>query len=94
MSFQNKNSYLVVYDIESNKRRSKVSALLESYGVRVQKSAFECHLDDQRLDALRKQLDRIAVEDDSIRIYYLKGKYYDARSGTEAVTYRSELFIL
>ena len=36
-----KKLVLIIYDIIDNKRRSKMVKLLESYGVRVQKSAFE-----------------------------------------------------
>ena len=32
---------LIIYDISSNKRRTKMAKLLESYGFRVQRSAFE-----------------------------------------------------
>ena len=39
--------YLVCYDIVSDRRRNKVSKLLEAYGLRVQKSVFECVLDDK-----------------------------------------------
>ena len=35
---------LIIYDIRSNKRRLKLSKLLEGYGVRVQKSCFEVDL--------------------------------------------------
>ena len=94
MNTQSKTCFLIVYDIESNRRRNKVSTLLESYGIRVQKSAFECYLDERRMDSLRKQLQKIAVKEDNIRIYYLNGRYYDACKGTESVTYKTELFIL
>lgn len=33
---------LVIYDIISNKRRLKFSKILEGYGIRVQRSCFEC----------------------------------------------------
>ena len=36
--------YLVCYDIVSDYRRNKVSQLLEGYGIRVQRSVFECLL--------------------------------------------------
>ncbi|HHP7244558.1 MAG TPA: CRISPR-associated endonuclease Cas2, partial [Elainellaceae cyanobacterium] len=35
---------LVVYDIANNRRRQKLSKLLEGYGRRVQESVFECFL--------------------------------------------------
>ena len=45
--FAKKKSYfcLVVYDIISNKRRLKLSKLLEGFGVRVQRSCFEIDLE-------------------------------------------------
>jgi|GEM_PF-1175175 len=38
-------SYLVAYDISSDKRRAKFSGLLERYGTRVNKSVFICIID-------------------------------------------------
>jgi len=37
-------SHLLIYDISRNKLRTKVAKIAEGYGVRVQKSAFECRL--------------------------------------------------
>ena len=36
-----KKLVLIIYDIIDNKRRTKMVKLLESYGTRVQRSAFE-----------------------------------------------------
>ena len=36
---------LVIYDIISNKRRLEFSKILEGYGIRVQRSCFECLLE-------------------------------------------------
>ena len=41
--------YVVTYDIPSNKRRKKVSDLLEGYGRRVQYSVFECLLSAKKI---------------------------------------------
>lgn len=38
---RDKRLVLIIYDIINNKTRSKMVKLLESYGRRVQKSAFE-----------------------------------------------------
>lgn len=38
----NKQIYMIAYDIVSSKRRHKVAKLLEGYGVRMNKSVFEC----------------------------------------------------
>ncbi|MBR8835369.1 MAG: CRISPR-associated endonuclease Cas2 [Stigonema ocellatum SAG 48.90 = DSM 106950] len=36
--------YVVAYDVPCDKRRKKISDLLEGYGQRVQYSVFECLL--------------------------------------------------
>ncbi len=66
------NSYFVlaVYDIADNKRRSKLSKLLESYGVRVQESAFECYLSKSQIEMLKREAKYIINNtEDSFRLY-------------------------
>ena len=66
------NFYLITYDIVDNKRRLKVATALEDHGERVQYSVFECLLESDRLDDLKKRLKKIIhEEEDSIRIYTL-----------------------
>ncbi len=72
-----KRSVLVIYDVEETKVRNKVVKEIESYGVRVQKSAFECYLDDSGLNKLIDRIRRIIGEDDSIRVYNPGGMCYD-----------------
>ncbi|MCW5317255.1 CRISPR-associated endonuclease Cas2 [Nostoc sp. KVJ3] len=62
--------YLVCYDIVSDTRRKKVSKLLESYGLRVQKSVFECVLDEKQFENLSKYLTRLVNRrEDQVRFY-------------------------
>lgn len=62
--------YLVCYDIVSDTRRNKVSKLLESYGFRVQKSVFECVLDEKQFESLSKYLTRLVNRrEDQVRFY-------------------------
>lgn len=63
--------YLITYDISDDKRRKKVSDLLEGYGVRVQYSVFECVLMKSKYDELRKRLKKRVKEGDSVRFYPL-----------------------
>jgi len=66
--------YVIVYDIESNRRRAKVAKSLEQVGERVQYSVFEAWLTREELLKLTRRLERqIDPEEDSIRIYYLCG---------------------
>jgi CRISPR-associated protein Cas2 len=62
--------YLVCYDIVSDTRRSKVAKLLESYGLRVQKSVFECILDERQFEIVSKYLTRLVNKrEDQVRFY-------------------------
>jgi CRISPR-associated protein Cas2 len=62
--------YVITYDIPSDKRRKKVSNLLEGYGRRVQYSVFECILSAQKYQELKDRLQpRVKLSEDSIRFY-------------------------
>jgi CRISPR-associated protein Cas2 len=65
--------YVVVsYDIVDDKRRSKVAKLVQRYGQRVQKSVFDCLLDEQRLLELRGKVSLlIDLAEDSVRYYQI-----------------------
>lgn len=64
--------YVVAYDIPDDKRRKRVSDLLEGYGQRVQYSVFECVLTQSKYDELRRRLrKRIKSAEDSVRFYPL-----------------------
>ncbi|EIC95117.1 CRISPR-associated endoribonuclease Cas2 [Lachnoanaerobaculum saburreum F0468] len=71
---------LIIYDITEDKPRIKLSKLLSSYGVRVQKSAFEASLNKKQYEKLIFELDRYVGREDSIRMYKL---YEDS----EVITY-------
>jgi CRISPR-associated protein Cas2 len=64
--------YVITYDIPCNKRRKKVSDLLEGYGTRVQYSVFECVLTKPKFDELCQRLrKRFKDGEDSLRFYPL-----------------------
>ena len=62
---------LLIYDVPNDKRRTKLSKLMEGYGRRVQMSAFECKLNSKQHKSMLHNLERMADKDDNIRIYYL-----------------------
>ncbi|EAX48914.1 CRISPR-associated protein Cas2 [Thermosinus carboxydivorans Nor1] len=75
MALPQKYFVLVIYDIVCNKRRRRMVKLLEAFGFRVQKSAFECQLERRRYDRLVKIAPRLIDKtEDSLRIYLLSGK--------------------
>lgn len=48
--------YVVAYDIEDDRVRARMAKLLTRYGVRVQKSVFECDLEPETLARLQRRL--------------------------------------
>jgi len=63
---------LVVYDISSDKRRTKLHNALLDYGTPVQYSVFECLLEPKQLERMRKAVRRvIRPRVDQVRYYFL-----------------------
>ena len=66
-------TYLICYDIENDRERTRVAKLLERYGERVQYSVFEVHLAHaSQLDTIQEELRGILSSPDSeVRFYRL-----------------------
>ena len=68
---------LVTYDVSTvekagRRRLRRVAGACEDYGVRVQKSVFECQVGQTEWVQLRDRLLReIKADEDSLRFYYL-----------------------
>ena len=63
---------VISYDIPNDRRRTRLAALLEGYGERVQYSVFECLLRESQLKALRRRmLPLLNLREDSVRFYFL-----------------------
>lgn len=68
---------LVTYDVSTETkagrtRLRRVAKICESYGMRVQKSVFECQVDPATRAKLRTRLlDAIKVDEDSLRFYVM-----------------------
>lgn len=63
---------LMIYDIVDNKCRNKMVKCLETYGVRVQKSAFEALLTRKQYEKMLKESSTLIDESvDSLRVYVL-----------------------
>ncbi|MBC5797775.1 CRISPR-associated endonuclease Cas2 [Sphaerospermopsis sp. LEGE 00249] len=64
--------YVIAYDIPDDKRRKKIADVLEGYGQRVQYSVFECQLNTEKYNDLRRRLRKIVkLEEDNVRFYPL-----------------------
>ncbi len=63
---------VVCYDISDDRSRLAVAHLLMGYGIRVQKSVFECCVDTLgEIGRIRSLLEPLLGEGDSLRIYTL-----------------------
>lgn len=70
--------YLLSYDIEDDADRARMHKLLKNRGDRVQRSVFECLLDDQQLQEVLDRAERLLRGDfDSLRVYGLCGACFE-----------------
>lgn len=62
---------VVIYDIINNKSRRLISDILEGYGIRVNKSVFECELKSKKAKQIMIEdiLKVVNSKRDSVRIY-------------------------
>lgn len=72
---------LVIYDIatpdsDAQNRLRRVAKVCEGFGVRVQKSVFECRISDEDMVFLETALrDVIDPDSDSVVVYRIHGKF-------------------
>lgn len=65
-------TYFICYDIANPGRLVKVARTLENFGLRVQYSFFQCDMEEEQLEELRRRLLLIINrKEDSLRIYPL-----------------------
>ena len=72
IDISDKRLVLVIYDIVDNKRRLKFVKLMESFGIRVQKSAFEMIITNNQYEHLLKLIPHHIEDEDNIRVYKLR----------------------
>ena len=89
-----KKLVLIIYDIIDNKRRSKMVKLLESYGVRVQKSAFEILINRTQYLEIIKGIKNIITNEDNVRIYRLNSSNEVLLFGESYSVYEEEVIIV
>lgn len=64
---------IVSYDIQDDKRRTRIHKALKNFGEWVQFSVFECDLSKEEYLIMRNRLDQLInkEENDSVRFYFL-----------------------
>ena len=55
---------VVCYDIPDDKRRNKISQILEGYGERVQWSVFECDIKPEHVKKMKAKLEKLLKDED------------------------------
>lgn len=65
-----KNWYIIAYDISKNKARTKLSETLANYGLRKNKSVYECALSAKQLAIVKAAIEKlIDTKTDSVLLY-------------------------
>ncbi|MFY9119548.1 MAG: CRISPR-associated endonuclease Cas2 [Syntrophomonadaceae bacterium] len=86
---------VVIYDIVDNSRRAKFAKYLQGFGVRVQKSAFECILPEAKFEKLVKGIPKlIDPKEDQIRVYKLTSNADIRAWGTVELIEEEEVVVL
>ena len=87
---------LIIYDISDSKKRRKFAVLMESYGRRVQKSAFETSLKGPVNRIMTEKIRNFPVdkEKDSIRMYHMYGAPDTIEKGKEKGIWNAENDVL
>ena len=66
-----KQLYLIAYDISKNKKRKKISEILDAYGERINLSVYECMMNQKQKEKVVKQIKDIMDKDDIVKIYFI-----------------------
>ncbi|HJC47356.1 MAG TPA: CRISPR-associated endonuclease Cas2 [Candidatus Lachnoclostridium pullistercoris] len=85
---------LIIYDIAENKKRIRLSKLLQGYGFRVQKSAFEAVITKKKYKKLLQELSAFRSQEDSIRVYKIIGKGQVVNIGKESDHTQEEVILV
>ncbi len=70
---------IICYDISCNKRRYRVSRLLQAYGERVLESVFVCRIEQAVLLELQARITKVAMPEDKISYWQICGHDWQDR---------------
>ena len=85
---------VVIYDIVDNRRRAAFAKYLQGFGVRVQKSAFECILPGSKYEKLIKGIPQLIGTEDQVRVYKLTSNADIRAWGTVKLLEEEEVVII
>ena len=79
----NRQLFLIIYDITDDSRRRKISTLLEGYGSRIQYSAFEVWLTKEQYKKMTVKLEKLKKNEDKVNIYELQYKPFSLQDNKD-----------
>lgn len=94
---------VVCYDVNTEtsagrKRLRRVAQVCKNFGQRVQKSVFECNVDEMKYEDLRRKLlKEVKLEQDNLRLYRLtepRGKRVEEYGTIRTVFYDEETLVI
>ena len=91
---ENKLYVLIIYDIINNQKRNKLAKLLQGYGFRIQKSAFEAFLTKSLYQKMLREIRVFVSPEDSIRVYKIIGKGQVTVMGVQESVQPEEVVII
>ena len=91
---EDKMFVLIIYDIIDNRKRGQFAKYLQSYGFRVQKSAFEALIKKNTYKNLIKGIKKYVSNEDSIRVYKISGKGQVENFGRQVPEIEEEVIII
>ena len=65
---------LIAYDIRSDKKRTKLAKNLLQFGIRTQKSIFECEINKKELGIIKKIAEKFSDDEDLVSVYEIYEK--------------------
>ncbi len=88
--------YVICYDVEAQRARRRISAILEKHGCRVQKSVFELRGQQKEAEAVLRLAERERMPGDSIRMYCIteQGRVNCRAAGGAPPPEKSEFWLL
>lgn len=85
---------LLIYDIISNSKRAKFAKFMESYGKRVQKSAFEIRIDIHKFNKMISEIPQYISSEDSVKIYRVRENREVMCWGNARLEYNDDIVII
>lgn len=83
---------IIAYDISSDKRRNKLAKGLLRFGIRTQKSLFECKVTKREIKEIKKVIKRVTDSDDLVTMYQFRSSSVKRLGNEDRYTFYDLVF--